>query len=154
MKQKIINAVDELKNLSGNQEKTIKFEHHASLQKKTVKGEVTLSKEGTINLLLTEIEGYNPNYINKVANSFFKYAILSEPTTGSILWTKSDNITHVIGQIYTLNNGSYYYGVGENPYIDCNGSTLFENVQGEYQGEKPGSCKPGSGRKYKLFKIV
>lgn len=153
MKQKIINAVEELKNLPGSSEKTIKFEHHA-LQNKGVKGEVTLSKEGTINLLLTEVKGYSPAYIHKATNSYFKQAILSEPTTGSILWTKPDKTPHVIGQNYTLNSGYYYYGLGETPYIDCNGRPLFHDVVAEYLGEKPGSCKPGTGREYKLFKIV
>jgi hypothetical protein len=153
MKEKIRNAVDELKGLSGQQEKTIKFEH-ASFQDKYVKGEITLSKLGTINLQLTDIKGYSPSYINQTANAIFKQALMPDPTVGSVLWTKRSESGLVIGHTYTLNSGSYYFGVGENPYLNCNGRPLFQSVQAKYQQKMSGSCKPDTGRDYTLFKIV
>ncbi len=154
MKDLIKKAVDELSAQGGKIEKTIKFSHHASSQNKWVKGEVNLSQQGTMSLNLTEIKGYSPDYINRVARTAFKAALLPSPGVGSIIWTKRNPDGLVVGQKYTFNSGAYYYGVGANAYLDCDGRALFTAVEAEYKGIQPGSCKPGAGRDYTLFRIV
>lgn len=153
MKKMITKAVDDLKAQSGKEEKTIKFNHQATLKNKSVKGKITLSKEGTINLSLTEIKGYSPSYIKRIANFAFKTALLPYAQVGDIVWTKHSG-SLIVDNDYTLPKGSYYFGVGINSYLDCGGRTFFSDAAAKFCKNETASCTPGIGREYQLFKIV
>lgn len=153
MKNLIKKAVDDLKGLSGNDEKIITVYHRAKLQNKFFSGEITRSKDRIIQLHINEIKGYNPSYIKRTVNSAFKAALLPYPIAGSIVWTKYDE-EFTVGEDYTLARGSYYFGIGINTYLTCDGRTFFTDAKARFVKKETGSCMPGSGREYQLFEII
>ncbi|MDQ1857767.1 hypothetical protein [Chryseobacterium sp. WLY505] len=150
MRIKIKNAVDKLLALSDTAKKSIEFSHNnPHLKGKSVKGKVFLADDNTVQIALTKIVGYSPQYANRSASLLLKDALFQGFGVGSILWTEEDPRT--IGDV--LPEGTQYFGVGSAPRLDCGGWSLSDDVPVEFLRTEDGACKAGSRVTYSLFKV-
>jgi hypothetical protein len=153
MKDKIKNAVEELKNLGVQNNAFVQFDHIGKDPSKSFIGKVFYNSAGVMEMSLISIKGYSKNYITQNARSLFVESVLPYPKRGDTVWTSNDGGLRTPGEIYTLGGNSYYYGVGSS-VLNCNGRRFYEDVKATYVRKDIGTCSPGSTRSYNLFKLL